>query len=449
MPISEKRRKNLLKPGVLRKWKTPEWITAGCVLFIRLLFYLCVNIPQLEEDTHTYVDFSWRDFLAGERMPLYPVLLQINRFFFHDGYLVGIVGCQIVVSMFAVFYLYRTVCITTKNRGIACAVAFFYGGNPWILHFDTQILTESFAISLSVFLLYHTVCYIHSRSLCSGSAMVFCVILSVLLKSAMFVYVPVYLIFMVMQFFDSRKGRKTVLKLSAILLGAVFLLLIYAGQVWQHSGTFFIDKRGPRNMLIACLETGLYQNYPDQELVERIDKIYLKNQKSIRWETTLKPILLMFGDSEKEYNIKIHKFNLYCIRSDYRVYLKYLLQRFIRVTNREYGLEPPDVDVRSPMFSVIYQMQEILFPSMRIGHIYLIDGTFFLLMIRKWRKSGSCPWYYLGTWGVILVILVSVFIGVSDSYLRCTSYVLPFAFFGLALLLSDLCNGIQKYKTES
>lgn len=435
--VSVKKKKNSYIFGIQKNWGSAEWIVAGCVFLIRILFYLAINKPQIEADTKTYVELTWNTFLEGERMPLYPLFIQMNRLLFHDGYLMGVIGCQIFISLIAVWYLYRAVRMATENRKIACAIAFFYGGNPLILKYDVQILTESFALAISVFLLYYTVCYIRSHSFKSGMAMVFCVLLAVLLKSAMLVYVIAYLIFMTIQFFCLRDMRKTIWKLSAALLGVVFLLLIHAGQVWKNAGTFSIDKRGPLHMLVACLETDLYQNYPDQELVEKIEQIWIENDKSVQMATTLNPIRYLFGNSVKERIVRMDEFSKYCIRSDPGIFIKYMFQRFITTVGVEYKLSQSDVDEGSPALRKIYQIQKLLFPLMKIGHAYLICGAVLLLLMVKWKKDKECPWYYLGTAGMILVILVSVTVGTYSSYMRCTSYVLPFAFFGLALLLKD------------
>lgn len=224
--------KKLSKSFTQKKgWGRLERFTVCCVLLIRFLFYLLGNKPQIEADTHTYVEFTWMGFLKGERMPLYPLFIQANRLLFQDSYLFGVVGCQIMISLISILFLYRAVRMATKNRGIACIIVLFYGGNPWIMNADLSILTESLAISISVFLLYHTVCYLQSPSLWRGMAMVFCVLSASLLKSALSVYVAAYLIFMGIQFFCEKDRRKITMQISGALFGIALLLLFYAGQV--------------------------------------------------------------------------------------------------------------------------------------------------------------------------------------------------------------------------
>lgn len=439
-----KEKKSIRKFHTKQEWGRLEWLTACCVLLFRLLFYLLCNKPQIGGDTYTYVELTWKQFLSGERMPLYPLLIRVNHLFFQDGYLFGVVGCQVILSLISILFLYRALRMAIKNRGIACIVVFFYGGNPWIMNADLTILTESLAISISVFLLYHTVCYIQSPSLKRGMAMVFCVLLAAILKSALSVYVAAYLIFMGIQFFCEKDRRKITIKVSAALFGIALLLLCYAGQVWKNAGTFSLDKRGVRHMLITCLDTELYKNYPDQELVEKIDRIYLENNKSVDVKTTLIPIRQLFGENNREQNIRAREFCRYCIRTEPGVYVRYLIRRFVRATDLGYKLEQSELYKNSLLFRILYYILAIVFPIVKIGHLYLIGGATFLLLVIKWKKEKACPWYYLGTSGMIMVILVSVIVGTYCCYVRCSSYALPFAYSGLALLFQDLLKGLEK-----
>lgn len=442
--IFVKEKKNSRKFHTKKEWGRLEWFTTCGILLIRFFFYLLGNKPQIGEDTHTYVELTWRGFLKGERMPLYSLLIWTNRLFFQDSYLLGVVGCQIILSLISILFLYRAVRMATKNRGIACIIALFYGGNPWIMNADLTILTESLAISISVFLLYHTVCYLQSPSLRRGMAMVVCVLSAAILKPALSVYVAAYLIFMGIQFFCEKDRRKITIKVSVALFGIALLLLCYAGQVWKNAGTFSLDKRGVRHMLITCLETELYKNYPDQELVEEIDRIYLENNKSVDVKTTINPIKRLFGENNREQNIRVREFCRYCIRTEPGVYVRYLIRHFVRATDLGYMLEQSELYENPLLFRILYYVLAIVFPIVKIGHLYLIGGATFLLLVIKWKKEKACPWYYLGTAGMILVILVSVIVGIDGGYVRCLSYVLPFAYSGLALLFQDLLKGLEK-----
>ncbi len=107
--------------GMQKKWGRAECVIAACVLLSRFLLYVSVGIPKWGGDTQTYLDLTLKGFLRGDRMPLYPLAIRLNRLLFHDGYLIGVVACQTIVSLIAVRYLYRAARMATENRGIACA----------------------------------------------------------------------------------------------------------------------------------------------------------------------------------------------------------------------------------------------------------------------------------------------------------------------------------------
>lgn len=213
--------------------------------------------------------------------------------------------------------------------------------------------------------------------------MVVCVLSAAVLKPALSVYVAAYLIFMGIQFFCEKDGRKITIKVSAALFGIALLLLCHAGQVWKNAGTFSLDKRGVRHMLFTCLETELYKNYPDQELVEKIDRIYLENDKAVNWATA-DPIMQLFGAERREQNIGLREFSRYCIRTEPGVYVRYLLGRFVRATDSGYKLKQSELDESSFLFRILYYMLGIIFPIMKIGHVYLIGGTTF-----KWKFKAK------------------------------------------------------------
>lgn len=424
----------------------PELISALLVLLFRFVNYKNLEFARIKPDSKSYIT-GWGGFREGNRMPLYPAIAHLNKLLFNDAYLTGMVWCQILVSLIAVVFFYKAVKIATRNRLITCIAAVFYGCYPGIMGFDTIILTESFALSISVFLLYFTVRYIQNSTWKNGKWMLLAVFLAVCVKSALFIYVLAVFVLLALQFFLQKEKRRTIYRLMGINLLITMFLLIHAGQVYVYSGTFSIDKRGPCHTLASCLQSGVYKNYPDQGLVGEIEKIYTKNDKEMGYEV-LKSVMKMFGSTSKEYNPRLEKFNFYCIKSDLGRYVRYMFSRFTDNVNLRLKMDEPITSDKNAIDKFMLQIQNLLIFVLCIGHIYLIDLAAFFLLVKKWLKSGECSWYYLGTVGILSAIVISVFLGTYGDYNRCMVYVLPFAFFGLALLLNDLIGAIQRYKME-
>lgn len=426
-----------------KQW-LPEALSAFAVLFFRFVYYKNAVIAELADDSASYINLNWEGFQRGERMPLYPLLIRFHRLLWKNHYLEGVVCCQILVSLIAVVFLYKAVKLAVRNLLIACIAAVFWGCYPGVMGYDTVILSESLALSLSVFLLYFTVRYIRHSTGKNGGRMLFAAFLAVCQKSALFIYVPATFVLLAMQFFLQKEKRKTVCRLAGINLLIAALLFLHACQVNAHASTFGIDKRGPRHMLAACLESGLYKNYPDQKLVREIETIYTENDQKINW-TVFEPIMQMFGGNSKEYNPGLRKFCLSCIRSDPGGYLRYLFSRFtdnIRVT---FEIKHAKSDRGNAAEQFVLQMQNQIFFPVSIGQVYLIYFALLFLLIKKWLKSGQCPWYYLGAVGILSAIIISVFVGTYNVYERCMIYILPFTCFGMALLFRDLAGAVQKY----
>lgn len=425
----------------------PEIAGVLVILLFRFVYYKNVIFAEMDGNSASYIEMDWADFQRGERMPLYPLIIRLNRLLLGEHYLTGVVWCQIIVSLIAVIFFYKAVKMATENRFVACIAMVFYGCYPGIMGFDTFILSESFALSLSVFLLYFAVCYIRDSTWKNGGRMLLLVFLAVCEKSALVIYVPAVFVLLILQNFLLREKRRIVWKLVIVNSLISVFLLIHAGQVYVHAGTFSIDKRGPRHMLAACLQSGIYKNYPDQDLVQKMEKIYTENNQEISWDV-LEPIMKMFGSGSKEYNPRLIKFNSYCIRSDPGRFVRYMFGRFIQNAQTTFAVHSM-ANPKGIIEKVILLIQKSIFLLICIVHIYLIGLSSMLLLIRKWKKSGECPWYYLGTVGILSAIVISVFLGTYGNYFRTMVYVLPFAFFGLALIITDLSDTIQKYKMDA
>lgn len=422
----------------------PELTAALLVLLIRFFYYKNSEFAELRPDSASYMK-GWGGFRAGNRMPLYPAIIHLNKFIFGDFYLTGVVVCQILVSLIAVVFFYKAVNLATQNRLIACIATTFYGCYPEAMGFDTVILSESFAISLSIFLLYFTVRYIRDSTEKNGWYMMMFVFMSVCEKPALVIYVAAVFALLILQFFLQREKRKIVCRLIGIDLFIAGLLLLYASQVYVNAGTFNIDKRGPKHVLASCLQSGVYKNYFDSELVMKIEEIYTRNSMEVGG-AVLEEIAEMFGNNPKEYNPQLAKFNSYCIESDTKQYVRYMLGRFTRNINLNLKMDVSITAEGNTIDLFILQLQKLLIFVLCVGHVYLIDLAAAILLIVKWFKSKECPWYYLGTTGILSAIIISVFCGTYGDYNRCIVYVLPFACFGIALLCKDLFSMAKKYQ---
>lgn len=169
---------------------------------------------------------------------------------------------------------------------------------------------------------------------------------------------------------------------------------------------------GPRHSLASCLVTGTYKNYYDEELVKQIDEICLNSieqgEKLREWATT-SPVLELFGDTQRERNVKASKFASFCIRSDIKAYMCYLEQNIFESWNIKYG-------VRNTFDYQGNRGGKILFVMNDLWDLHIGTGFWIMLMalvvsVTKWVKEKKCPWNWLGVAGTLLIIYIFVYIG--------------------------------------
>ncbi len=425
-----------------------------------MAFYCsCPEIGVTATDSSSYINYSFTLQSLGVRAPLYPLILRICQIIFRESrYLFVAVCIQIILSAISVFLLYKAVCIATSNSLISGIIAILYGCNGCILSWNISILSESLAISVSVFFLYAIVKYVKFPSFRNGTIAILMSLIATGVKPTLAVYSGICLVLLPLQF-GLRKDCRLIVKKLTLVLGAVILLYIgYSYNNWFHWGTFNLTNLGPRHSLVPCLVTGCYQNYPDRSLVQEIEQIYnnsIENGDTGRgWETTT-PIMQLFGTTAREQNINVRHFTSYCINTDRIAYIQYLCSNIIYWWRQSYSPyyynAHPFSDIsdsgKNPVFKIILFLQRDL-PAFRIASGFYMIAFSLLLTIYQWIVTKQCPWFYLGVWGAATVIEFSVFLGSYGSFTRLTVYILPFLYFGWALIINDLALYMQKKSSQ-
>lgn len=432
------------------------------IFLFRATFYL--NYPiigRTTPDSDSYIHYSFNRLNGyGKRTPLYPFLIWIcEKITGENHFLFSTVCVQILISAIAVFFLYKTIYIATDNQLISNIIVILYGCDSCILYWDVSILTESLAISVSIFFLYSIVKYVKDPSFKNGGIAILISLIATGIKPTLAVYSGVCLVLLFLQFFLQKDIRRMILKLAS-LLGIVILIYIgYSYNNWVHYGTFNLTNLGPRHSLVPCLVTGSYLNYPNQSLVLEIDNIYNASIEAGNdprsWATTTS-VMELFGSTERERNVKTKAFTSYCIKTAPGAYLHYLLDNIVRYWNSRYisyGALFADIsDSSATMFAglILFIQRDLSLVEVGTG-FYMIAFSFFLALY-KWFKEKQCPWYYLGVWGTLTVIEASVFLGSYDEFSRLTIYALPFIYFGWGLISNDIvlyCQEINSIITAS
>ncbi len=412
----------------------PESISACLILIFRFIYYKNVQIAKIYPDSSSYINFNW----FGARTPVYPLFLSISHFIGgKESQLIVGVLFQMAISLAAVFFLYKAIKTATDNRWISCVIVTLWGGCAGVMCWDVLILTESLAISISIFFLYFAVLYLKFGRIKYGICLIGTAFLATWVKPGLVIYTAAVLFLLLLRFFLLKSDRNETEKLLGITGICIGIYLLYAYGVYLTAGVFNLSDQGPRHMLVSCLVTDLYKNYPDKQLVEMIEQIYIDHNYSIGYETTT-PIMQLFGNSWRDINMRVNEFNSYCLKTDVSAYVSYLWKTAIGNLPVSYGGSYGTTVYENEVYHILMNLQTSVFPEIKIGQAYIIDIVSIFFLIKKWIKNKTCPWYYLGVAGLISSIYISVYIGTYNEWSRTTSYVLPFVYFGIALFLDEV-----------
>lgn len=412
---------------------------------IRLIYYINSPIGIPYPDTGSYV--NW-DFKVGARTPGYPFIIDIFQFLFGERFALGLIPFQVIVSFLSVICFYHIMQMVFKIpnvfndgdiRSIRCRrlaglVTVLFGCNPGTFLWDMDILSESLAMSASIFFIYITVKWLRSKKVSDGIGMCIAAFGCTMVKASLLVYSIDVLILIILVFALCKEYRGQVLKVGCFFCIPLFFYVCYMAGIYHYTGVFQITEQKPRHDLAKVLESGLYKNYPDKQLVSEIEEIFEGNGWSIAYDTTT-PVMELFGDSRKEHRQGVKAFNKYCIKSNPVGFAKYMFTVVVS------SLWTPfdgyrQLEIRLPDVYYLEQILYAIFKIMTIGHVFLICGMLWIETIRTWVASRECPFILAGFAGGILSILALVYLGTYAEFARSLSYVLPFAHAGAAILLA-------------
>ena len=192
-------------------------------------------------DSSSYIN-AWDSFVNGRidmfRTPVYPVFLGAMKIILGEQFFcMGAICVQHIIFLFSLRYFYRLALTITNSGKIAFWITLFYGVFSCITTWNNFILTESFAISGTVFILYLVQQLSEKRSFIYALHFTILLSLLVLLRPALIYMLPVFGVVWILM---AIKNRKKMVALSGILSVAVssLSLLAYMKAFEKEYGIF-------------------------------------------------------------------------------------------------------------------------------------------------------------------------------------------------------------------
>ena len=148
-------------------------------------------------DTYTYID-AWSSLLDGHidkwRTPVYPIFLGLMKAICGNHYLYYVVGIQHLVYILSIKYFYLLLQNVITNEKISFPLTLFYALYPCVATYNCCIMTETFAVAGSIFLLYSIFKLYITRNYHFGLYVFFWLFFLIFLRPAVVYLLPVIMV---------------------------------------------------------------------------------------------------------------------------------------------------------------------------------------------------------------------------------------------------------------
>ncbi len=421
-----------------------EIIIGGGIAFFRVLYFANETLGHIYPDSEGYINYR---FFTATRPPGYPLYIDVFQVLLRDNFALGVVMGQIIISFFSLFWFYKTLLIiisksneynninrTTKR--FASFVTLLYGCNPAVFIYDVCICSDSLSLSCTIFFIYFAVRWVVFSETKYGLLSIIAIWISIMIKVALAVYAGDFLILLLLMAIDKKRRKQILGKIGVSFSMLLFFCAVYIGAVYSKSGVLNFSDLAPRHSLDKCLTSGLYKNFWDQNLVEKINVQCAETGYS-GWHATT-PVMQLFGEDIKTINKKVQEFTSYCIRSDIPKFMSYMTEVALQVKETQFNDAFSIRLSRNKFLDEVMNFMESIFQLVKVSHVYAVGCILLIWGIYLWIKENMCPYLILGISGGIISVVVSVLLGTYGEWVRTMVYVLPFTYVGVVLMFKEI-----------
>ncbi len=425
-----------------------ETIVFSIIIILRLISFIFIDLVFCR-DSYEYLKvdgFSIFKLQLDEwRVPIYPMLINIMQYWFASHALSVLCFLQFAFSIISSFYFYKIFKHISNKKFINLAFVLIYSLNGSIWGWDKTVMTESFALSFTIFIIYNFIKYLKEPNIKSAVYATCLITIGIFARPAMLVFVPILVAFFVLRAIFVKKERTVAIKSALISLISVALVLCYSALFFSQFGNFTLSNiQLSHKALIVSAKTGLYKNIDDKEILKIIWKykdngtFWTKDRRYIVTELrdaypngqNLQAISKVFDDAILKDPIQYGEYL-------YRTLLDNLNLHFIPLTAEMSGLLGEGSMVAS-----------VSIFGFSFGFGFML--SFICLGILLWdiimhKKFG---WLYFGLFGFIFSIYATTLIGTYGEYARVAIQALPFCYITLWALIIRGINFIKASKCQ-
>ncbi len=405
------------------------------ILFIRIIYSVYWKWGVLCPDSYGYMEYDFisllkLNFADAGRTPVYPLILQILRLLFgEDRFLVYVVFVQCIVSYISVLYFFRICSIITAHHWIKITFTFLYGITSVICGWDYVILTESFAISGTVFFIYHIFCYMLYEKSKNGFMAIILLFFLIFLRPSFLLLYVISFCFLILRILFKKNNTY---KIFLTCISGWIIIMLYSCVFYTYHGIFSVSDPLPRQLLYACIERDYYKNYQDRDFVLQVETSLKGNENNV-WNT-MTEILGYYGKGESQ---KIAK---ECIINNLPQYINDEFLLSLGILCYDFGTYAQAHDNMPDIFNTYFTVWNSATNLVKPIHgIFVGIITLFLSLWNLFRKKMA--WIACGLSVFIFGIFISTMILTCGEYARTMIHIVPFVFVGIVYLTSKFVYG--------
>ncbi len=412
--------------------------TLFIIALIQIIFYQQNTSYVTGWDTFDY-ERSWSQekILSGTldgRTPIYPFIIKAFEFLFgNDLWTVFLSKGQIIVSFISIIFLYKTFRLLIKSEKLTAVITLLYGISIAVIGWNICLLTESFALSGTVFMSYLLIYYIKNKKIRYGIFSIILAFLITFLRPACISYIAIlFAFFLLHPLFNKQRKEKDFICLGVSLI-TIILTLSYATVFYKQTQIFSISDAKTRQDLYVCILQGFYKNINDEQFEKYVEES-MEEFKDDEWSGVHK-VLRKYGNKKSQELIKM------CKNASKKQYIEYLVNTIKHESSENFGAYNTLCISNSKNIQYNF-IKSFSFLNFFIVYIILIiEG---ILSIYRWIKNKKPNWINLGLFGFLLAILVTSFIGTNAEFMRTSICVVPFSYLAIGTLINDCIKKFRK-----
>ena len=368
-------------------------------------------------DTPSYINYNY-NILLGEvdyvRTPIYPYFCKLVKLIGGSYSMYSnIVLAQKILFLLSIALFYFTIKKIFKNKFLSTILVSIYALCPFIFMWNTLILTESISIVEIVALLYLTVSYLKKPENKWAILIGIQLLILVMTRPSNVYLLAIYSLFWILELIiKNPKENKKIHKIGLLsTCGAIIITLLYCNQVRIHYGIFGLTSVNEINNTIIVIDSGLYKNGDNQNIINDIDSFYDPNDNNTTWAAR-EVIVQKYGVDT------VTKFDSYVMNSSRKDYIVYMIKKIFIIGNLNMGTIYSKT-VNNQFNYSINTIFNVLYPiSFSITYIVLIMAFIEILyLLIKYKKL---EWLLCALFSIIAGnLFLSIFFAPYETQRLC------------------------------